>query len=183
MQWNYEHHPLKAMFSGLVEHAFCVEVGVCEPKVTDYLVSMLLEFIHVDRLYKMLGAEGKRPQSIAALLELLDDQRRCADTAEERDVHRYIGDFTLFWTGIFPEGLRRHRTGLNPDRMIDYVGQGKESYAIASRLFEEDSEPPRSVFRRLSTDFELCVHGLGLVRRGWEQRDPQGWDDDPHLVY
>ena len=183
MQWNYEHHPLKAMFSGLVEHAFCVEVGVCEPKVTDYLVSMLLDFIHVDHLNKMMGDQSHCPQSVSDLLRLLESQEIGSETAGERDVHRYIGDFTLFWTGLFPEGLRRHQTGLNPDGMIDFVGQGKESYAIASRLFKEDCEPPGSVFRRLSTDFELCVHGLGLVRQGWEQREADGWDDNPHLLY
>jgi hypothetical protein len=30
------------------------------------------------------------------------------------------------------------------------------------------------LLERLSHDFELCVYGLGEVRREWERRDPDG---------
>jgi hypothetical protein len=39
-----------------------------------------------------------------------------------------------------------------------------------------ESEPPRpAVLQRLSDDFEMCVFGLGEVRREWERR---GGDSD-----
>ncbi len=183
MRWNYEHHPLKKLFSGLVEDALCVEVGMCDPKIADYLVTLLLEFLHTDGLYKMCDARGRRIESITAMLTMLNgadgNDRPCA----ERDMYRHIGDFALFWSGLYPEGLRGRQSGVNPDHLVDYVGRGKESYAIASRMYNEDADPPGSVFRRLSNEFEACVHGLGLVRKGWERRDFEGWDDDPHLLY
>ena len=89
-----------------------------------------------------------------------------------REVHRHIGDFTLFWTGVYPEMVNRLRTALSRDHFIDYCEQGKRSYYIAS-TFEDDAyrdEVP--VLRRLSEDFELCAYGLNQVRREWERGQP-----------
>ncbi len=187
MQANFQHHPLKKLFAGFVEHAFSVEVGLCAPRLTNYLVDMLLDFIHVDRLYKLRDAEGHRLESIAAMLAVLESlepqANLSASAPQEREIHRHIGDFALFWTGLFPEGLRRRPVGLNPDHLVDYVGHGKESYAIASTLFGEDVDPPGSVFRHLSEEFELCAHGLGLVRRRWEEYGFEGPAVDPRLLY
>lgn len=183
MQTNFQHHPLGKLFSGLVEHAFGVEVGVADPRLTDYLVRLLLEFIHVDRLYKIRDAEGHRIDSIAAMLAAARERTGAVDPSEARDMHRHIGDFALFWAGVFPEGLHRRSDAVNPDHLVDYVDRGKESYYIASELFREDSDPPGSLFRRLSTEFEVCAHGLGLVRRRWESRGFEAWDGDPNLLY
>jgi len=185
MQPNYDHHPLKRLFSALVEHAFCVEVGVCDPRLTDYMIALLLDFVHVDRLHKYHDAGGRQVATVCDTLALLDPDRRVADLPEDRDVHRHIGDVTLFWSGVYPEYLQRNRRSINPDHLIDFVGQGKESYAIASELTDDGADPPPSLLRRLSSEFEVCAHGLGLVRRGWEQRGVGGpGDSDPdHLVY
>jgi hypothetical protein len=88
-------------------------------------------------------------------------------------VHRHIGDFTLFWTGVYPEvadGMRRS----GKDALIDYHEQGKRAYWIASTIPVEREAASPDVFKRLSENFELCVYGLGEVRRQWEQKD-----DDP----
>jgi hypothetical protein len=58
--------------------------------------------------------------------------------------------------------------------LLDYVAQGKRSYAIVSDLVRDNDRPPPALFRRLSDDFEFCIHGLGLVRRGWEEVMQQG---------
>ena len=39
MRAHFDQLPLKKLFSALVEQAFCVEVGIGDPKLTDYLVS------------------------------------------------------------------------------------------------------------------------------------------------
>jgi hypothetical protein len=85
----------------------------------------------------------------------------------ERDVHRHIGDFTLFMAGLFPEYLRRLRTaGLiyHKDFLVDYVKTGKRSYGIVAVIgrASADGDPP--LFQKLSENFELCVTGLGFVR-------------------
>jgi hypothetical protein len=94
-------------------------------------------------------------------------------------VHRHIGDFTLFWTGVYPEVVEGMRYG--KDALLDYQQQGKRAYWIASTIpVEEKVEAaPADILKRLSEQFDLCVYGLGEVRRQWEQR---GDADAPLLL-
>ena len=94
-----------------------------------------------------------------------------------RRMHRHIGDLTLFWLGVYPEIAKRMRQG-RADSLIDYCDQGKKNYYIASTLPPAAEEPATDdVLQRLSDNFELCVYGLGEVRRQWEQRE--GESDAP----
>jgi hypothetical protein len=84
----------------------------------------------------------------------------------EREVRKHIGDYTLFFTGMFPESinhlrLRRHRL----ESFVDFVRAGKESYNIVAQfnMYEYESEAP--LFGKLSRWFERCVFGLNSVRR------------------
>ena len=72
-----------------------------------------------------------------------------------REVHRHIGDFTLFWTGVYPEAVSRLRSVLSRDFFIDYCEQGKRSYYIASTFEDDAYREEAPVLRRLSEDFEL----------------------------
>src|SRR5262249_61372921 len=83
--------------------------------------------------------------------------------------HRHVGDFTLFWTGVYPEALGRLQGTNSPDRLIDYQRQGKRSYYVASTLDDDRG----TVFRRLSDQFELCAFGLSRVRREWEKLESE----------
>jgi hypothetical protein len=88
-----------------------------------------------------------------------------------REVHRHIGDFTLFWTGVYPEALPRLQGSGKVDRFVDYCTQGKRAYKIASSMPADKDETQGEVLERLSHDFEMCVYGLGEMRREWERRD------------
>ena len=72
-----------------------------------------------------------------------------------------------------PEALRRMRSSLKKDALVDYCERGKRSYYIASTIRDRDDDEQSGVLERLSHDFELCVYGLGEVRREWERRDDQ----------
>lgn len=161
-------HPLRRLFSGLIEHAFCAEVGLCDPALTQYLVDLLVDFTHVERFSEINRAQGKRLEQIATLLAVMSDEKPQSTTERERAVYRRIGDYTLFWAGVYPEQLGSAHRGRS-DVFVDYVSQGKRSYAIVSRLADDGDVPPASLFRHLSEDFESCMYGLGLVRRGWEE--------------
>ena len=182
MQAIPEKHPLRRHFSGLIEHAFCIDVGMCDPRLTGYLSELLVSFTHIDRLNAIRNAQGKDLQQIAAMLVVLGDDQPADPIERDRRMYRQIGDYTLFWAGIYPEHLRR--TSHNPqDVLLDYVEQGKRSYAIVSDLAKEDDAPPSSLFRHLSDDFEFCLYGLGLVRRGLERQRPEAGDAAPDLLY
>lgn len=164
-----QNHPLRRLFTGLIEHTFCSEVGMCNPTLTGYLADLLVDFTHVDRLNAVRNAEGKRLEQVAAMLAVLSDDQPASPVERDRQMYRHIGDYTLFWAGVYPEQLRRASRDRS-DVLLDYVSQGKRSYAIVSKLGGDDDAPPSSLFRDLSEDFEYCLYGLGLVRRGWEHR-------------
>ena len=180
---NRDDHPLYQLFRGLVEHVFCSEVGMCDPQLTDYLAALLGDFVHMDRVYALRGAGAKRMEQIADMLTSLNCGTDGVRGEEELLVHRHIGDFALFWSGVYPERLRISRGIAFKDRLIDYVQQGKQSYAIASQLAHEDAFPPPDLLGRLSREFEFCCHGLGLVRREWEQDAPTSAGRHRGLLY
>jgi hypothetical protein len=172
--WNPSpDHPLRRLFSGLTEHTFISTFGLADPALTDYLSELLSRFIHIDAVFHVRNTQGKRLEEVAAMM--LEAEALPPEGRTRREIHRHIGDFTLFWAGVYPEALRRlqHRDGA--DQFLNYCAQGKRSYLIAS-LFDADErcreEAP--VLRRLSTEFELCAYGLNQVRKEWEKHPAAG---------
>ncbi|MCA9245009.1 MAG: hypothetical protein KDA32_13715 [Phycisphaerales bacterium] len=162
-------HPLRLMFAGLVEQVFMSELGIADTRLTAYLAEVLSEFIHMDQIFRMRAIDGQAIRDISrveadAFLGPDGDTR-----LRRRIVHQYIGDFTLFWIGVYPESLRPRLAGV--DRLNEYLLQGKRGYGIASELEDPELDPPSEVLRQLSEEFESCVHGLRLVRGCWENAD------------
>jgi hypothetical protein len=160
-------HPLRRLFAGLTEHTFNATLGVADPPLTDYLSSLLSRFVHINAIFRLKNTQGKPLEEVAEMMieaEAMPPEGRTA-----REVHRHIGDFTLFWTGVYPEALRRLRNALTRDQFIDYTEQGKRSYFIASTFEQEPFAEEAPVLRRLSSEFELCAYGLNQVRREWEK--------------
>jgi hypothetical protein len=91
------------------------------------------------------------------------------DDTRKRECHRHVGDFTLFWSGVFPEALGHRRVCHSAEALIDFQRQGKRSYLLASTYGHEQAP----VLRRLSDEFELCAFGLSCVRKEWERHDPE----------
>jgi hypothetical protein len=168
-------HPLHRWFAALVEACFQEKVGLCSPQVLDYLTGLLTEFIHVERLNMVCDGSGRQAADVADMLCEAELGCKVPSVDRRREFHRHIGDYTLFWTGIYPENLRRLHRRQSRDELVDYLDQGKRSYAIASRLSTDETRPPASVLQTLSDQFEYCVYGLGLVRKEWEEHDPGGF--------
>ena len=164
--WHYNaDHPLRRYFSGLTEHAFVDRLGVADPRLIDYLSLLLARFVHMDDVHRHTGAKGRTLEQVADMLleaSALPTGRTC------REVHRHIGDFTLFWTGVYPEALKRLKSLLRKDHFVDYCEQGKRSYWIASTYDGDAYAEEAPVLRRLSEQFELCAWGLSQVRKEWE---------------
>jgi hypothetical protein len=165
-------HPLRRMFSGLTEHTFLTALGLADPPLTDYLSELLSRFIAMDALYRLRDATGRRLEEVAAMM--IEAEAMPAAGRTRREVHRHIGDFTLFWTGVYPEALEKLRNQLSRDSFIDYCEQGKRSYWIASTFEEEPYQAEAPVLRRLSEEFELVAFGLNQVRREWERSRTEG---------
>lgn len=160
-------HPLRRHFSGLTEQTFITTLGVADPPLTDYLSELLSRFISLEAIYRLNDATGRRLEDVVGMVA--EAEAMPAEGRTRREVHRHIGDFTLFWTGVYPEMLNRLRSVLSRDHFIDYCEQGKRSYYIASTFDEEPYREQASVLRRLSEGFELVAYGLNQVRREWER--------------
>jgi hypothetical protein len=160
-------HPLRRLFGGLTEQAFMTSLGVADPPLTDYLSELLSRFLHTDAIHRLRGAHGRRLEEVVEMV--LAAEAMPPEGRTRREVHRHIGDFTLFWTGVYPEALKRLRSALTRDQFVDYCEQGKRSYYIASTFDGDPYREQAPVLRRLSEEFELCAYGLQQVRREWER--------------
>lgn len=159
---------LRDMFAALTEQTFQVDLGIADPQLTDYLADLLLRFIRCDALYRFRSIVGRRLEDVAGMM-LEAEQRQ---GKPRREIHRHIGDFTLFWVGVYPEALSRLQSPDSRDHLLDYFEQGKRAYHIASLFDDEPYEAEAPVLRRLSEEFELCSVGLQHVRKEWEKPHP-----------
>ncbi len=161
---------LNRYFAGMAEYVFQSQLGVADPPIVDYVSQLLLRFVRSESIHKVRSLTGKPLTEVA---EMLVEANARVGTAR-RSVHRHIGDFTLFWAGVYPEALREMQSPTKKDHFIDYCSQGKRAYLIASRIeAEEENEAPAPILERLSQQFELCAYGLREMRREWERRDEE----------
>ena len=164
-------HPLRTLFQHLVRGNFRRGAQLDDAEVADYVSVLLTEFTHIDYMYRIRNARGERLDDVAAMLVESNPHLDAPSFDRERAVRRHVGDFTLFYTGLFPEavGALPRLRPLSVDTFVDYVAEGKESYRIVSlfNMYEYRDEAP--LFGRLAYHFEQCVHGLNLVKRDLEQ--------------
>ncbi|MFO0935143.1 MAG: hypothetical protein U0798_01340 [Gemmataceae bacterium] len=161
------HHPLRRLFAGLTEHAFMDKFGFADPPLTDYLSGMLSRFVHSDAVFALKNRHGG---SITELVEMVIEAEGLPEGGRtKREYHRHVGDFALFWTGVYPEALEPKRTRGKADCLINYATQGKRSYLIASRYDDDSCREEAPVLKRLAEEFDLCAVGLREVRREWEE--------------
>lgn len=164
-----DHHPLRAYLADALHESFNHRLGFAEGEdVMDYLVRMLIRFLHNDGIYDIRNAQGRRVESVTEMVAE-GDVRLNADSFErEREVHRHIGDFLLFWSGVFPEFLHCLKAPSSRDVLLDVVEQGRFSYHVASTFEHPPHEHEAETFKKLSTHFVEYQYGLRLVRASFE---------------
>jgi hypothetical protein len=159
-------HPLQKLFLEMVGRHYAHEIGIRDPEVVGYVAHLLAEFCDVEQLFKLRDVVGKPLADVGEMLLESDPVFGPAPSFDrERQVRKHIGDYTLFFAGMFPESinhfrLRRHRL----EDFVDWMKAGKESYYIVSKFdcFEYTKVAP--LFVRLSDHFEQCVYGLNCVK-------------------
>lgn len=185
---------LDRFFRGLAEHAFHGRLGVVDPPLVDYVSTLLLRFIRNEHLRSLPGGDAVAGDQLVLMLAALpppggdrawaDDSPGASGRDERVTVredlcagreepgargrhgveYRHIGDYTLFWTGLYPEALRRR--GPRAAGLDEYRVAGKRAYWIASTC-EAAVEADRTLLARLSEDYDTCAEGLAEVRRSW----------------
>ena len=163
---------LRDMFAALTEHTFQVELGIADNRLTDYITDLLVRFTRWAAIFRIRSVLGRRLEEVAEMLIEADSRIG----KPRREVFRHVGDFVLFWTGVYPEALSHRQSPDHQDHLLDYLEQGKRSYLIASTYDEKPYEEEAPVLRRLSEEFELCSVGLHQVRKEWAR--PSGGFDE-----
>jgi hypothetical protein len=164
-----ESHPLHRLFRGLTENTFMNELGIGDPSLVGYVAELLASFVPSQTVWRLRDAQGRQLANVTAMVT---EAESADDAARRRECHRHVGDFTLFWTGVYPEALPKLQGNHSADALISFQLQGKRSYDLASKLSTRTDEG--CVLRRLSDQFELCAFGLSRVRREWEKFEADG---------
>lgn len=161
---------LQRFFFGLAEQTFEVKLGVVDPPLVDYLCGLLVRSVRWDQFPGIHQPQHTAIGDIGRLLQAAetgeDQQRRC--------FHRSVGDYAMFWVGLFPEFLRHPKSDADVDPLGEYCLYGKHAYLMASSIPAEDEQAPScDVLHRLGLEFAMCAYGLREVRREWEERDEE----------
>ena len=162
--------PIERFFGGLSEYIFEAKLGVADVQLVDYVSDMLLRFVRVESLHRVRRDNGRPATEVFQMLSEAEQRIGLA----RREVHRHIGDFTLFWSGMYPESLRKTRPHESCDGFLDYCRQGKRAYAIAAEIEGGQDRPSSELLMQLSEEFEMCAYGLREIRREWEENESDG---------
>ena len=159
-------HPLRRLFEELVSNHFEQEIGLRDREMQAYVANLLTEFCSVEQLYKIRGTAGRPLHDVGEML--LESDPILGDAPgfdRERQVRKHIGDYTLFFAGMFPESINRYRLRRHRlESFVDLMKAGKESYYIVSKFEYFEYARVAPLFARLSREFEGCVFGLNLVK-------------------
>src|SRR5216684_1079495 len=166
-----ESHPLQHLFEDLVGRHYAEEIGLRDPQLIASVSHLLSEFCEADQLFKVPNAADRPLADVGEMLLTSAHVYGPAPSFDrERQVRKHIGDFTLFFTGMFPESvnhlrLRRHRM----ENFIDWMKAGKESYYIVSKFEHFEYAKVAPLFATLSQNFEGCVYGLNMVKNDLQE--------------
>jgi len=166
-----EGHPLQSFFLDLVQEHYSKDIGLRDQQLSEYVASMLTEFTEAERLFTIRNAAGRPLDDVGEMLLEADPVFGEAPSFDrERQVRKHIGDFTLFFAGMFPESinhlrLRRQRL----ENFIDWMKAGKESYYIVSKFEHFEYAKVAPLFACLSRNFEGCVYGLNMVKNDLQE--------------
>jgi len=165
-----ETHPLQQLFVELVGRHYAQEIGIRDPQVIGYVSHLLAEFCDAEQLTKIRTASGRRLNDVGEMLIESDPIYGPAPSFDrERQVRKHIGDYTLFFAGMFPESINHHRLRRQRvENFVEWVKAGKESYYIVSKFEHFEYAKVAPVFAQLSRKFEDCVYGLNLVKNELE---------------
>ena len=157
---------LQDFFGGLVNETFASTIGLTDLDLTKYISVMLSEFCQAQELYKIRNAAGRPLSDVGELLLESDPVYGPAPSFDrEREVRKHIGDYTLFFAGMFPESINHYRLRRQRlENLVDFIKAGKESYYLVSKfdVFEYAEAAP--LFAKLADRFEDCVCGLNMVK-------------------
>jgi hypothetical protein len=157
---------LKEFFSPMVRRAFW-ELGLGEREIIDYVSDVLSGFARADNLYRLRSIQGNAIDSVVEMLsEAMVMPAGRSRIEWERGVRKYIGDYTLFMSGLFRSYVRR-------GGYLDYyLEEGRRAYWAVSELDLSLYRTGFLLFQELSKNFEFYSGALDYLRKAYFAPSP-----------
>jgi hypothetical protein len=161
---------LRQLFHEVVSECYDSYLGLRDAEISSYVADLLTEFCRAENVYRIRDASGNPVREVGEMLLAADPIHGTASSfGQERERRKHIGDYTLFFTGMYPESM--HRWGdRKRENFFEMVQAGKESYYIVSKFDLCEYKEEAQFFGRLSGSFEACIYGLNLVRGELDRR-------------
>jgi hypothetical protein len=165
-----ENSVLREFFHVLVHKHLTENLGLRDGEISAYVANVLTDFCETEELTKIKDGNGRALTDVGEMLLEADPVYGPAPSFDrERQVRKHIGDYTLFFSGMFPESINSHRLRRHRlENMVDFIKAGKESYYIVSKFEHFEYAKVAPLFARLSREFERCVFGLNIVKNELE---------------
>jgi hypothetical protein len=130
-----ESHPLQQLFIELVGRHYAEEIGLRDPQIVNYVAHLMAEFCDAEQLFKIRNAGGQRLADVGEMLVESNPVFGPAPSFDrERQVRKHIGDYTLFFAGMFPGASITSACAASAWRIL-WIGSGrKESYYVVSKF-------------------------------------------------
>ena len=157
---------LNAFFLNLTHRGFW-ELGINDAAVARYLADVLTDFARADNLYKIRSRGGKKLDSVVEMRVAYQPETfRESPLLRERALRKYLGDYTLFMSGIFRSYVERRG-------FLDYyLQEGRRSYWTVSELDLSLYRTGFLLYQELSDKFEYYSGALDYIRKAYFAAEP-----------
>jgi hypothetical protein len=159
MQQSSSSQKLKGFFLHVVRKSFS-QLGVGDQQIAEYVAAVLADFSRSDRWLRIRGGDGRRLASVVEMLlaqsEMTSEEARIQG---ERELRKYVGDYTLFMSGLFRRYVERG------GYLSYYLEEGARSYRTVSELDVSLYNPGFLMFEELSKGFEHYSGALDFMRK------------------
>jgi hypothetical protein len=168
MEKRISSNRLHGFFLDLTRQSFW-QLGINDATVARYVADLLTDFASADHLYRIRSRAGKKLDSVVEIKA----QSRQESAGEnrllrERALRKYLGDYTLFMSGIF-------RSYVEKRGFLDYyLQEGSRSYWTVSELDLSLYRTGFILFQELSKKFEYYSGALDYMRKAYFAPQPGG---------
>jgi len=158
---------MQGFFLNMTQRCFG-ELGIRDAEVTGYVADVLTEFARSDRLYRMRSRRNQRLDSVVEML-VEDDATVSRENPlmQERRMRKYLGDYSLFMSGIFRSYVER-------GGYLDYyLQEGSRSYWKVSEVDLSLYRTGFLLFQELSEKFEYLSGALDYMHKAYFAASPK----------
>jgi hypothetical protein len=152
--------PSPSLFFYVQVRRALLDHGVTDRRIADYCAALLREFGYRDRAYRVAKYDDHRHQY---LVDILAD---AAATSGERQfrVLVHLGDFALWFAGVFPERIEARRVRRGGPDLSYYEALGGQGYAEASDHWLAEHVGLADIFRAAADQFGTLRQALNTVQ-------------------